>query len=309
MNKKKILLTGASGMVGKNLLEHSEIDRFNVLTPNRKTLDLLNYESVINYIKKNQPELIIHAAGKVGGIQANIREPINFFISNLDIGRNLILASYQLGIKKIFNLGSSCMYPRNSSGIFTEDMILKGELESTNEGYALAKIATAKFCDYIRREDSSFEYKTIIPCNLYGKYDKFHPSDSHLIPAIIHKIHQAKINKETVEIWGDGNVRREFMYAADLADFLIKAIEDFDSIPEYINVGLGEDYTISEYYKIVANVLEFHGQFSYSPDKPNGMKRKLLNVQEQKKLGWSPKTTIEAGIKKSYEYYLKEYLK
>ncbi len=164
-------------------------------------------------------------------------------VENIDIGRNVILASRDAGVKKVLNLSSSCMYPRNAANPLTEDLILKGELEPTNEGYALAKIFAMRLCEYIQKEDSSFQYKTLISCNLFGRFDKFDPRHSHLIPAIIHKIHLAKVNNEnTVEIWGDGNARREFMYAGDLADAIFKAITSFDMLPSLMNVGLGGDY-------------------------------------------------------------------
>jgi GDP-L-fucose synthase len=310
MLKKRILLTGGRGMVGRNLLEHPAIGQFDLLMPDSKELDLRNYIAVETYIKKYQPEMIIHAAGKVGGIQANIREPVNFFLENLDMGRNIVLASYRSGIRQLINLGSSCMYPKNSSESLSEDMILKGELEPTNEGYAIAKIATAKLCDFIRREDSSYIYKTIIPCNLYGRYDKFDPTQSHLIPAVIHKIHQAKIKNENfVEIWGDGFARREFMYAGDLTGMIVKAIDDFDSLPFYTNVGLGYDYTVNEYYQAVAEVIGFSGKFIHDISKPVGMRRKLVNIDRQLHWGWKYQIDLKQGLKKTYEYYLSEVLK
>ena len=192
MPKKIILVTGSGGMVGQNLLEHPDISKYEILSPSSKELDLRNFEDVENFLLKYKPKMIIHAAGKIGGIQANIREPISFLVDNLDMGRNIIMAAYKTEIKELINIGSSCMYPANISSPLKEDMLLSGKLEETNEGYAIAKLTTARLCDYVSREDSSFIYKTLIPCNLYGRFDKFKTDYSHLVAAIIHKVYQAK---------------------------------------------------------------------------------------------------------------------
>lgn len=306
MSKTKILLTGAGGMVGQNLLEHPEINKFEILAPSRTELDLRNFSSVGAFIERHRPDMVIHAAGKVGGIQANLREPVSFLVDNLEMGRNVILASRQHGIKKLMNLGSSCMYPKNHTEPLIEDMVLKGELEPTNEGYAIAKIAIARLCDYVRLEDNSYHYKTLIPCNLYGRHDKFDPAYSHLIPAIIHKVHQARLkDNATVEIWGDGLARREFMYAGDLADMIVKAVNDFDLLPNYMNLGLGYDYTINDYYYTAAEVIGFSGNFSYDKTKPVGMLRKLVNIDHQVKLGWCHQISLKEGLKRTYDFYLK----
>lgn len=309
MSKMRILLTGAGGMVGCNLLDHPAIGQFDLLAPRRTELDLQDFNAVQAYLQKHQPELVIHAAGKVGGIQANMREPVGFLLENLDMGRNIVWAARQAGVKRLINLGSSCMYPRNRAEPLGEDMVLKGELEPTNEGYALAKVVTARLCEYIGREDASYQYKTLIPCNLFGRHDKFDPAHSHLIPAIIHKIHLAKQSGQaTVEIWGDGTARREFMYAGDLADALVQAIKEFDSLPGMMNVGLGYDYTINDYYQAVADVMAYNGTFVHDLGKPVGMARKLVSVERQKTWGWSAKSDLLTGIAKTYEYYLREYL-
>lgn len=309
MKKTKILLTGGGGMVGRNLLEHSSIGEFEILAPRSSELDLCDFNAVQCYLLKHKPDMVIHAAGKVGGIQANMREPVGFLLENLDMGRNIVWAAHQAGIKQLINLGSSCMYPRNHSEPLREEMVLKGELEPTNEGYALAKVVTARLCEYIMREDASFQYKTLIPCNLYGRHDKFDPAHSHLIPAIIHKVYQAKQAGQTsVEIWGDGTARREFMYAGDLADALVRAIVEFDTLPSQMNIGLGHDYTINEYYQAAAEVMGYTGEFVHDLSKPVGMARKLVSVERQQAWGFAAKHELHEGIEKTYQFYLKEFL-
>jgi len=279
-----------------------------VLVPRSSELDLRDFAAVQRYLHEHRPDLVIHAAGKVGGIQANMREPVGFLLENLDMGRNIVWAARQAGIKRLINLGSSCMYPRNHTSPLREEMVLKGELEPTNEGYALAKVVTARFCEYITREDASFQYKTLIPCNLYGRHDKFDPAHSHLIPAIIHKVYQAKcLGQNSVEIWGDGTARREFMFAGDLADVLIRSIRIFDGLPSLMNVGLGYDYSINEYYQVVAEVLGYDGGFTHDLLKPVGMARKLVDTERQLAWGWSARHSMREGVEKTCEYYL-EYL-
>jgi len=300
----KLLLTGSNGMVGKNILEHNSAHNYDFLTPSSKELNLLNYQDVKNYIAFNQPDFIIHAAGKVGGIQANIKEPVSFLIDNIDMGRNIIMAAKSNNIKNLLNLSSSCMYPRNAENPLSESLILKGELEPTNEGYAIAKIMSTRLCEYIVKEDDSKNYKTVIPCNLYGKYDKFDPQNSHMIPAVISKIYQAKLSGSSeINIWGDGKSRREFMYTEDLADFIFYAITNFDKMPQNINVGLGHDYSINDYYIEIAAVLGYKGKFSHDLTKPTGMKQKLIDDTKLKEFGWKSKTTLTEGLIKTINYY------
>ena len=304
----KILLTGSNGMVGKNILEHNTAHNYDFLTPSSKELNLLNYQDVKNYIAFNQPDFIIHSAGKVGGIQANIKEPVSFLIDNIDMGRNIIMAAKENNIKNLLNLASSCMYPKDAVNPLSENLILKGELEPTNEGYAIAKIMSTRLCEYIVKEDNSKIYKTVIPCNLYGKYDKFHPKDSHMIPAVMRKIHDANLSgANEINIWGDGSARREFMYVEDLSDFIFYAITKFDKMPQNINVGLGYDYSINDYYSEIAKVLDYKGSFSHDLTKPIGMKQKLINNTKQKEFGWKHKTTLKEGLIKTYKYYLENY--
>jgi GDP-L-fucose synthase len=199
------------------------------------------------------------------------------------------------------------MYPRDAQNPLSEDLILKGELEPTNEGYAIAKVASTRLCEYINREDESFLYKTVIPCNLYGKYDKFDPEHSHMIPAVIRKIDDAKRqNKESIDIWGDGLARREFMYATDFADFIYYAIDHFETMPQNINVGLGHDYTINEYYQKIANAVGYQGSFTHDLSRPTGMQQKLIDDTKLKEFGWWHKTSLEQGVQKTYDYFVNE---
>ncbi len=303
----KVLLTGGNGMVGRNILDHPSSAKWDFFSPSSKELDLTNFDATVSYVNKIKPEFIIHAAGYVGGIRANASHPVDFLVNNLDIGRNIIIAAHQAGVKKLLNLGASCMYPRNATNPLTEEMILQGELEPTNEGYALAKIMAARLCQYIHKENSEFQYKTMIPCNIYGRFDKFDPERSHLIPAIIEKLYHAIGNKNLdVEIWGDGKARREFMYADDLADAIFYALSHFGEMPALMNIGVGDDHSINEYYSIVAEVMNFHGVFTHDLDKPVGMLQKLVSVKEQTAWGWKPKTELYEGIQQTYNYYLHE---
>ena len=294
-------------MVGSNIINHNFSQNYKILSPTSSDLNLLNYKDLEDYIKFNKPELVIHAAGIVGGIKANINYPVKFLVDNMQMGLNILMASKTQKVKKFINFSSSCMYPKNARNPLLEDSILKGELESTNEGYALSKITSTRLCEYISREDSSFLYKTVIPCNLYGKYDDFSYENSHMIPGVIKKIHDAKNkNLEFVNIWGDGLARREFMYAADIADFIYYAVENFNKMPQNINVGLGLDYSIIEYYKIIADVIGYKGKFNHDMTKPTGMKRKLIDDQRLSEFGWSHQTSLETGIKETYKYFLDE---
>jgi GDP-L-fucose synthase len=303
----RILITGGNGMVGKNILEHHKTSNYEIFAPSSSELNLRDYNSVNNYIAKNKPEIIIHTAGLVGGIQANISRPVDFLVFNLDMGRNIIMASKENGVKYFLNLASSCMYPREGQNPLKEDLILKGELEPTNEGYAIAKVVATRLCEYIVKENPSLQYKTVIPCNLYGKHDKFSPENSHMIPAVIKKIYEAKQNNaKEIDIWGDGLARREFMYTGDLADFVFYALENFEKMPQNINVGLGFDYTIIEYYQAIADVIGFKGKFIYDLTKPIGMRQKLIDDSKLKQFGWKHQTTLLQGIKKTLDYFKSE---
>jgi len=301
----KVLVTGANGMVGRNLLEHPELEKFDVLHPKRTELNLSSKDQVEAYLADHKPDIVVHCAGRVGGIQANINNPVAFLVENVDINRNLIGACYKVGVKKLLNLGSSCMYPRNGVNPLKESMILQGELEPTNEGYALAKIMAQRLCQYIVKENPSFEYKTMLPCNLYGRFDHFDPKNSHMVPAVIRKIHEAVVNKKSeVDIWGDGLSRREFMYAGDLADCMVKAINNFESVPMLMNVGCGKDHSVNEYYQAVAEVIGYGGKFVHDLTKPAGMRQKLVCTKVLDSWGWQSRTSLKDGIQKTYEYFL-----
>ena len=301
----KIFVTGSGGLVGHNVIDNPDIRRNELLTPRSKELNLLDYESVVSYIKKNHPDLIIHCAGKVGGIQANMKDMYGFYTENAVMGINLVRAAKECGVKKFINLSSSCTYPRDYKQPLKEEYTLQAELEPTNEGYALAKLSVLKMCEYISKECEGFEYKNLIPCNLYGRYDKFGEKNAHMIPSIIRKIHFAKENKDkSVEIWGNGEARREFMYAGDLADCIAYCIKNWEKVPVLMNVGLGYDYTVNEYYETIKKILDYEGNFKHDLSKPVGMMQKLLDVTRAKDIGWTAKTTLEDGVKQTYEYFL-----
>lgn len=304
----KLFVTGGLGMVGKNITALAEKKGLEVIAPSRQELDLTSQSAIHEYLSNHRPDVVIHCAGLVGGIQANITAPYDFCFQNLQIGLNVIQASYDAGITKLINLGSSCMYPRHAQNPLKEEQILTGELEPTNEGYAIAKVAVAKLAEYLSAQ-YHVEYKTFIPCNLYGYWDKFDVNKSHMIPAVIRKIDEAvKSNQSIVDIWGDGLARREFMFAEDLADFILFSLERFNRLPNTMNVGLGYDYSINDYYEAVAKVVGYTGTFKHDLTKPAGMKQKLVDVTQQTNLGWSPKTDLTQGIRDTYQFYINEVL-
>lgn len=292
-------------MVGKNILEHPSASQFIFLTPSSKELNLLNSEAVTTYFEKQLPDLVIHCAGLVGGIQANVKWPVRFLVENIEMGKNILMASQKHGVAKLINVASSCMYPKDHPGLLEEEMILTGPLEPTNEGYALAKISILRLAQYINRENGNQNFKTLIPCNLYGRWDKFSDHRSHLIPAIIKKINTAILQGESsVEVWGTGNARREFMYAADLADFIYFSLKNWNVVPELINVGLGYDYSINDFYKTVADVLGYKGHFHHNLEMPEGMKRKLVDIKKSENIGWKASTKLVDGIRLTHNFFL-----
>tara|TARA_B100000886_G_scaffold119798_1_gene80524 strand:+ start:12678 stop:13610 length:933 start_codon:yes stop_codon:yes gene_type:complete len=304
---KNILLLGASGFVGTNFLKDPRNNNYKIFSPNRQKLDLKKIDDLYGYLDKNRPDLIINAAGKVGGILSNSNNNYDYLNENILINYNVINVSKELKIPNFINLSSSCIYPVNFTVPFSEDNILSAKLEPTNEGYALSKIYALKSCEFISK-GSKLNYKSIIPCNLYGPHDDFNSETSHMIPGAIVKIHNSKkANNDSVTIWGTGKVRREFMFIKDFIDFLYFSIERFDKIPNILNVGLGFDHTIKEYYETIMNVIKYEGELVYDSLKPDGIKSKLMNISKLEKLNWKAKTNLSKGIELTYKYYINNY--
>jgi GDP-L-fucose synthase len=300
----KVVLTGGRGLVGQAIRAAAKDLPYEIIAPTSADLDLTDRAAVFAAIASEKPDLVIHAAGYVGGISANMSEPARYLVDNMDMGFNVVLAAQAAGVKRLINLGSSCMYPRDAPNPLQEESFLKGELEPTNEGYAIAKVAVMRLCSYLS-EAGSVQYKTLVPCNLFGPYDKFDPARSHLLPAIIKKIHDAKAsNAPTVEIWGDGTARREFMYSGDLADGIWFAVENFDAVPTVMNIGPGFDHSINHFYEEAARVLGWEGEFTHDLSRPVGMKRKLMDISKQTELGWKPKTPLAESLLATYKYYV-----
>ncbi|MCC6472862.1 MAG: NAD-dependent epimerase/dehydratase family protein [Burkholderiales bacterium] len=304
----RILVTGASGMAGRNFAEHERARHHELLQPGHAQLDLLDYLRVEAFLLKERPDIVLHLAGRVGGIQANIDAPVSFLVENWDMGRNLLMAAARCGVRRVLNVGSSCMYPKDWPAALEESMLLAGPLEPTNEGYALAKISVARLASYLAREDASRLYKTVIPCNLYGRHDRFDAKSSHLVAAAILKAHRAKREgRAAIEVWGDGQARREFLFAGDFADFLWRALESFDSLPELLNVGPGTDHTVSEYYRAALAAVGCGAALAYDTTRPVGMRRKLVSVLRLEKWGWRARTTIEEGMRRTYDFFLERH--
>jgi GDP-L-fucose synthase len=304
----RIFVTGGRGMVGRNVLDDPRAQAHEIYAPTHAELDLRDAAAVQRSLADFKPDHILHMAAIVGGIQANINEPFRFLVDNLEMATSVIAGARRAGVPSLLNVGSSCMYPRDMDGALSTDLMLTAPLEPTNEGYALAKIVSAKITEFVRREDPSFLYKTIIPCNLYGSHDNFHPVRSHMIPAIIRKLADAKRSGERrVDIWGDGKARREFMYAGDLADFIWSWIGRLEDLPDLTNVGVGTDHSVNDYYQIAAQVIGFEGEFVHDLSKPTGMNRKLLDVSQQEALGWRPATSLEQGLAATYDFFVKEH--
>lgn len=303
----KILLTGGNGMLGRSIIRLASIIQptLQIIAPTRKELDLLDRVAVRRYFLQNSFDMVIHTAAKVGGIKANISDPIGFMTDNILISTHVIEGARQAGIKSLINIGSSCMYPRDFKGHLTEEAILAAPLEPTNEGYALAKIAAARLCSYIS-EKHGYAYRTFIPCNLYGPDDNFDLQSGHMIAAAMMKIHIAHRNGDMdVEIWGDGLVRREFVYVDDIARFIIASVDKLQSLPQDLNLGLGRDYSVNEYYQAIADVIGFKGDFTHILDAPVGMNHKLMDITKAKKFGWVADTTLKEGLQDTYASFLR----
>jgi GDP-L-fucose synthase len=259
--------------------------------------DLRYLDQAQKMVKSVKPDVVIHAAGLVGGILANDNRQLDFLADNVTIGTNVIRAAYDQDVSRVINLGTSCIYPTNSPDPIPEEMLGQGPLEPTNEGYALAKLAVAKLAGYCG-------FKTLIPCNQFGKYDKFDLENAHLIPAAIAKIHAAKMSgDQTVTIWGDGTARREFMYVADLADLIWRAVDRYDSLPPVMNVGALWDWSVQDYYESIANIIGWKGQFLHDTRMPVGIRRKRVSTKRQSEWGWTPEHSVFEGIRLTYEWF------
>ena len=301
----KILITGATGMVGKAFVSHLEnIGYTNILTVGSKVLDLRNSVETFGWFKINRPEFVFHLAAKVGGIKANMSDPSGFLNDNLLINLNVLNAAKKNGVKKLLFLGSSCIYPRLCPQPMKEEYLLDGKLEPTNEGYALSKVVGLKLCEYYYRQYNC-DFISIMPPNLFGIGDDFSTDNSHVISAMIRKFHKAKLNNEKyVEVWGTGNAKREFLYIDDLVDVMVFVMNNYSSA-KFINTGSGKDISISELALLIKKIVGFEGQIIFDNTKSDGMPRKLLDSSKIIDLGWEPKITLEKGINKVYKWYEK----
>lgn len=299
----KILLTGGNGMLGKAIRRLAPPD-VELVCPSRQELDLCDKEAVRRYVQDRPVDLVIHAAAKVGGIAANIANPIDFLTENIAINVNVAMAAADAGVRHLIFVGSSCMYPKDYTNPLKEEYLMAAPLEETNEGYALAKIVGARLCAYLSSQRGLF-YRTIMPCNLYGPGDHFEPERSHLVAAAIQKVGSAQAQgQDSVLVWGDGTARREFLYVDDLASWLLSlSTERIEAMPEMINVGAGYDHTVREYYEAVMQVLGFDGRLDFDVTKPKGMQRKLMDSSRAAAFGWAPRTSLAEGIALTWEYF------
>ena len=303
-----IYIAGHTGMVGSAVWSKLESEGYtNLIGETSKVLDLRNQQSVFKFYKKEQPEVVIDAAAKVGGILANNDFPYQFLMENMQIQNNLIDGAFKNDIEKFIFLGSSCIYPKFAPQPLKEDYLLTDSLEPTNEYYALAKISGIKACESIRKQYGK-DYVSLMPTNLYGYNDNFDLKSSHVIPAMIRKFHQAKVdNHSTVTLWGSGSVRREFLFVDDLAAAVVHALENKLTNHLY-NVGTGNDVTIKTLAKSIQKIIGHKGDIIWDTSKPDGTPRKLMDVSKMKEIGWSYKTELEEGLKKTYDWFLNNLL-
>lgn len=315
MNKKKlkVFVAGHQGMVGKAikklLLKNTDLD---IVTADRSNLDLIDQKQVKDFFENQKFTQVYLAAAKVGGIGANNHFPADFIYQNLQIQSNVIHSAYTSGVKKLLFLGSSCIYPKLAKQPMSEDELLSGQLEPTNEPYAIAKIAGIKMCESYNRQ-YGVDYRSIMPTNLYGENDNFHPENSHVIPGLIRRFHEAKLNSlKEVIVWGSGNARREFLYVEDMAKAasfimnldLIKYKQVTKPSLSHINVGSGSDCTIKDLAKKISSVVGFEGAIKFDISKPDGPPKKLLDVSVLNSLGWSSEVSFEEGLKNTYRWFL-----
>ena len=304
MNKEtKIYIAGHNGMVGSAIWRALEKKGYNnLIGKSSKELDLRNQQAVINFYKKEQPEVVIDAAAKVGGILANNDFPYQFLMENMQIQNNLIDGAHKTGTEKFIFLGSSCIYPKFAPQPLKEEYLLTDSLEPTNEWYAIAKISGVKACQAIRNQYEK-DYVSLMPTNLYGYFDNFDLKSSHVLPAMIRKFHEAKVNGNLpVRLWGSGTPLREFLFVDDMAEAVVFALEN--ELPEFLyNIGSGNDITIGQLAVIIQNIVGHYGNIIWDQTKPDGTPKKLLDVTKIKKLGWEYSTELNEGIKKTYQWF------
>ena len=314
--KDKIFIAGHRGMVGSAIVKQLQSRGFtNLLMVPHNELDLTNQSDVETLFKKENPKYVILAAGKVGGIHANNEYPADFIYQNIMIEANIINTSYKNNVKRLLFLGSSCIYPRSVEQPMQEQALLTGILEPTNEPYAIAKIAGIKLCEsYNRQHDTDF--RSVMPTNLYGPNDNFHPENSHVIPGLIRRFHEAKSNKDTdITIWGTGNAMREFLHVDDMAKAslfvleLSKEVYQANTMPtlSHINVGSGKDMTIRELAETIKEVVGFNGKLNFDSSRPDGAPRKLIDVSRLANMGWKHSVNLKDGLTKTYNWYLEKY--
>ena len=312
MKNTKIFIAGHNGMVGSSLVQELNENHYtNILTKSHSKLDLTRQFEVENFIKENNPEVVIIAAAKVGGIKANDTYPAEFIYQNIMIAINIINACFITGVNKIIFLGSSCIYPKFSNQPVSEDELLAGKVESTNEAYAIAKIAGIKLCQFYNKQYGT-KYISLMPTNTYGPRDNFNLENGHVISALINKFHHAKVNSLSyVDVWGSGNQNREFIYVGDIAKsihyVLKKLIQDDNQeliTNNLINIGTSEEITIKKLAYLVRDIVEFRGDINFDTSKPDGTIRRVLNSKLIRELGWSPSTSLEDGLRLTYDWYL-----
>ena len=301
----RIFVAGHNGMVGSAIVRKlKELGYTNIITFDRSQLNLLNQSDVQSFFNINCPEYVFICAAKVGGIKANNEMKGDFIYENLTIQSNIIKSSKDYNVKKLIFLGSSCIYPKMSPQPIKEEYLLTGPLEPTNDAYAIAKIAGIKMCQSFNQQYST-NYISVMPTNLYGPNDNYYLNNSHVLPAMIRKFHEAKLEgKDKVELWGTGTPMREFLYVEDLADACVYLMKNYNS-SEVINIGTGVDITINDLALTIKEVVGFKGNIYFNTDMPDGTPRKLLDVSKLKELGWEYKTTLREGIKKTYKNYVK----
>ena len=305
---KKIWVAGHNGMVGRSVVKQLQNIDAKILSASRSELDLTKQEDVSKWFALNKPDVVIICAAKVGGIAANNDFPAEFIYENLMIQSNIVKSSFETDVEKLVLLGSSCIYPKYASQPISEDFLLTGELESTNEWYAVAKIAGIKLCQAYRNQYGC-DYISVMPSNLYGPHDNFDLESSHVVPALIRKTFEAKLkHEETVEVWGSGLPKREFLHVDDCAKGILFLLENYSG-GSHINLGTGIDISIRELSKLIAEIIGFKGQLIFDKSKPDGTPRKLLDIEKISKMGWKPLISLKDGLRETIEFYEKEYLK